>query len=286
MRYIWMDHSDRLWPDALYPFALEERLLERPPGRDEAVVHLWRDPDALVLGLRDRKLQRAGQTVAAYERLGGRAVVRHSGGAAVPLNWGVLNVTMLMGSYAEPAGAAPSSAKGQTKQPLGAYKADFERMAAWIMAAAKRFGLAAEAGEVVGSYCPGDYDLSIDRRKFCGIAQRRTVRGSAVQAFIIVEGDGVRLGERARNYYERAAGRQETGTYPDVIPATMASIRQHADEVTVDRFRAALLDVLAEQGGIVEHAVHVPLKPEDIWRTVEALKERYRAFPSSIGASP
>ena len=32
--------------------------------------------------------------------------------------------------------------------------------------------------EIVGSYCPGSYDLSIDGKKFAGISQRRLKKGS------------------------------------------------------------------------------------------------------------
>ena len=47
-----------------------------------------------------------------------------------------------------------------------------------------------EAYEIIGSYCPGSYDLSIDGRKFAGISQRRLRQGIAVQVYLCVEGSG------------------------------------------------------------------------------------------------
>ena len=47
-----------------------------------------------------------------------------------------------------------------------------------------------EAYEIVGSYCPGSYDLSIDGKKFAGISQRRMKNGIAVQIYLCVEGSG------------------------------------------------------------------------------------------------
>ena len=41
----------------------------------------------------------------------------------------------------------------------------------------KDYDVTIEAKEIVGSYCPGSYDLSIRDQKFAGISQRR-IRGS------------------------------------------------------------------------------------------------------------
>ena len=40
----------------------------------------------------------------------------------------------------------------------------------------KDYDVTIEAKEIVGSYCPGSYDLSIRDQKFAGISQRR-IRG-------------------------------------------------------------------------------------------------------------
>ena len=47
-----------------------------------------------------------------------------------------------------------------------------------------------EAYEIVGSYCPGSYDLSINGKKFAGISQRR-LRGGSLCKSICVQMEAV-----------------------------------------------------------------------------------------------
>lgn len=49
----------------------------------------------------------------------------------------------------------------------------------------KDYDVTIEAKEIVGSYCPGSYDLSIRDQKFAGISQRR-IRGGVAVKFISV----------------------------------------------------------------------------------------------------
>ena len=51
-----------------------------------------------------------------------------------------------------------------------------------------------EAFEVADSYCPGDYDLSIQNRKIAGIAQRRLKDVVCVSIYLSVYGDQNRRG--------------------------------------------------------------------------------------------
>ena len=48
----------------------------------------------------------------------------------------------------------------------------------------KDYDVTIEAKEIVGSYCPGSYDLSIRDQKFAGISQRRIRGGVAVQIYL------------------------------------------------------------------------------------------------------
>ena len=84
-----------------------------------------------------------------------------------------------------------------------------------------------EAREIVGSYCPGTYDLSIDGRKFAGISQRRVKKGVAVQIYLCINGSGSQRAEVIREFYERAKKGEATKfTYPDVNPQVMASLEE------------------------------------------------------------
>ncbi|MCI3923883.1 lipoate--protein ligase family protein [Paenibacillus sp. TRM 82003] len=179
--------------DIYYPFAVEERLCrEAGEGRlPTPLIHLWRHERAFVLGLRDSRLPNAAAAMDWLEREEGyQVMVRNSGGAAVPLDLGVVNVTLI-----------------QTSVPgrLG-MNDDFRLMAALLAETLAPFGVAFDAGEVAGSYCPGEFDLSVGGRKFCGLAQRRQLRAYAVQAFVNAEGDSRARASLVREFYRRAGG--------------------------------------------------------------------------------
>lgn len=177
--------------DIYYPFAVEERLCrEAGEGRlPSPIVHLWRHERAFVLGLRDSRLPNAAAAMEWLEREEGRRVmVRNSGGAAVPLDPGVVNVTLMQASVPGRLGMND----------------DFRLMADVLADALAPFGVAFDAGEVAGSYCPGDFDLSVGGRKFCGLAQRRQLRAYAVQAFVNAEGDSRERAALVREFYRRA----------------------------------------------------------------------------------
>lgn len=247
--------------DALLPFAYEELRGRRIGQGDEAEVHIWRHQDALILGLRDRKLPNAGAAIRQLRSKGIEVVVRNSGGAAVPLDPGVVNVTMLV---PKPPGR------------FDIYK-DFEQMYRWIAAAVASDGEVGK-GEIQGAYCPGEYDLSIQGLKFCGIAQRRQTRAYAVQAFVNVEGSGRERAERVIDYYTLAAGgpENESETPPIVTDHQTASLSELIPGLTAERFVERLKQNLARWAGPPRQSLHTyEEKEEDLVAMASALRERY-----------
>ncbi|MFD1953565.1 biotin/lipoate A/B protein ligase family protein [Paenibacillus thailandensis] len=200
--------------DPLYAFALDELLCRQTGTGGPAVCHLWRHPSAFIMGLRDSRLPCAPQAKERLEAEGWSVAVRNSGGAAVPLDSGVVNVSLILPKN----GSAGEHFHG-----------DFERMYRLIADALAATGRRIDKGEIAGSYCPGDYDLSIGGFKFCGIAQRRQLNAYIVQAFVIVEGDGRQRAETVRSFYRIAADGAEPGQYPIVRDDKMASLEQLAD---------------------------------------------------------
>ena len=84
-----------------------------------------------------------------------------------------------------------------------------------------------EAYEIIGSYCPGSYDLSIDGKKFAGISQRRLRKGIAVQMYLCIDGSGSERAELIRQFYDIGVQGEDTKfTYPDIKPEVMASINE------------------------------------------------------------
>ncbi|WP_199622180.1 lipoate--protein ligase family protein [Paenibacillus alkalitolerans] len=198
--------------DIYFPFAYEE-LLCRAVGEatfTDGVVHVWRHERAFVLGLRDSRLPYAAEAMDWLEREGYRVMVRNSGGAAVPLDNGVVNVTLIRAS---------------ARVSLGMY-GDFEAMASLLRDSFEPIGVRFDTGKIDGSYCPGDYDLSINGRKFCGLAQRRQLKAYAVQAFVNVEGDSGGRARIVREFYRRAGGGSSSAGVLDVQADVMGSVSE------------------------------------------------------------
>ncbi|MBP1156504.1 MULTISPECIES: lipoate--protein ligase family protein [unclassified Paenibacillus] len=203
------EHSE---PEVLYPFALEELLCRRVGEGGAPLVHLWRHPKAFVMGLRDSRLPGAGEASRWLEGNGYSVAVRNSGGAAVPLDLGVVNISLIL----------PKRRQGEID-----FRDDFERMYELIRLTLQETGANVNKGEVQGAYCPGDFDLSIGGRKFCGIAQRRQANAYVVQAFVVAEGAGREKAQLAREFYDRAAsGGVNVSDHPLVTDQSMASLEE------------------------------------------------------------
>ncbi|WP_151735753.1 lipoate--protein ligase family protein [Paenibacillus tengchongensis] len=223
--------------DMLIPFAYEETLCrDVGAGLIPAGLHVWSHPGGVALGLRDSKLPGAAAAMADLERRGLRTAVRHSGGAAVPLDAGIVNVSLVL---PKPAGKLD-------------FHDDFRLLASLIRdAVAVSHPQAAaliRAGEIAGSYCPGDFDLAVGGRKFCGIAQRRQQNAYFVHAFVVVSGSGRERGEIIRAFYEAAAGGDDALDYPRVRPDTIAALGELGGPDSAEVFAEGIRQAAAHRG--------------------------------------
>lgn len=114
----------------------------------------------------------------------------------------------------------------------------------------KEYGVIIEAKEIVHSYCPGSYDLSINDRKFAGISQRRVRGGVAVQIYLCVEGSGSERACLMQEFYKRALQDEETKfSYPEIHPEDMASLSELLGfELTVQDVLFKLLGAMKSLG--------------------------------------
>lgn len=208
-----MHHEFTVKDDIYKPFAIEEWLCRQVgEGVVRPLLHVWRHERAFVLGLRDARLPHAAEAMRWLAGEGFRVMVRNSGGAAVPLDAGVVNITWIQPLQ-----------QGDLRP-----QRDFELAAAWLQDELRRYGLSCDIGEVEGSYCPGDFDVSVRGRKFCGMAQRRLQKAFSVQAFVNVEGSAGERAEWARRFYERAAGGEAHAGALSVHAERMGSLRDLA----------------------------------------------------------
>ncbi|EKN64903.1 lipoate-protein ligase A [Neobacillus bataviensis LMG 21833] len=181
-------------------------------GEAPATARTWVHHNTIVLGIQDTRLPFLQDGVQFFQNEGYQVIVRNSGGLAVVLDEGVLNISLIF----------PESEKGidinrgydVMWQLIQQMFADFPQQQI-------------EAREIVGSYCPGSYDLSIGGKKFAGISQRRLKKGVAVQIYLCVNGSGQGRAELVRKFYGLAKRDEQTKfVYPEIVPEVMASLSE------------------------------------------------------------
>ncbi|WP_088007654.1 lipoate--protein ligase family protein [Indiicoccus explosivorum] len=211
-------HDWRFWDQsvsarsrsALESFAADDTLCELVgSGRSLPAVRTWVHDDTVVLGIQDHRLPRIEEGLHVLQTAGYEPIVRNSGGLAVVLDSGVLNISLVL-----------SERESAIDIPAG-----YELMADLVRELFPEADI--EAYEILGSYCPGSYDLSIGGRKFAGISQRRIRKGIAVQVYLCIEGNGSQRAELIRQFYGAGLGGQPTKfAYPVIRPEVMASLSE------------------------------------------------------------
>lgn len=217
--------------NALQSFGMDDCLCASVgAGLSPATARSWVHHNTIVLGIQDTKLPYLADGLQHLEERGYRYIVRNSGGLAVVLDEGVLNVSLIF----------PETENGID------INRGYDAMLALVAAMFADLNVEIEAREIVGSYCPGSYDLSIAGRKFAGISQRRLRRGVAVQIYLCVNGSGSERAQLIQEFYRLGKRQYETKfEYPEINPVVMASLSELTQRnLTVEDVMLRLLQVL------------------------------------------
>lgn len=177
-------------------------------------IRTWVHEASVVLGIQDHRLPYVQQGMELLESRGYHPIIRNSGGLAVVLDEGVLNISIIL---------------SEQKESLS-INDGYDVMVELVKGLFPEIAEKIEAYEIVGSYCPGSYDLSIDGKKFAGISQRRLRQGVAVQIYLCIEGSGSQRAALIRDFYEESLQQEETKfAYPQIVPEVMASLAELVD---------------------------------------------------------
>ncbi|SFB03336.1 MULTISPECIES: lipoate--protein ligase family protein [unclassified Bacillus (in: firmicutes)] len=197
---------------ALQSFAADDTLCASVgAGLAPATARTWVHHQTVVLGIQDTKLPHLEEGLTYLHEQGYQSIVRNSGGLAVVLDEGVLNLSLIL----------PEAEKGID------INRGYDAMWLLIQRMFADFPVEIEAKEIVHSYCPGSYDLSIADKKFAGISQRRLRKGIAVQIYLCVNGSGSKRADLIRQFYELSLkGETSKFVYPTVKPEVMASLSE------------------------------------------------------------
>lgn len=232
--------------DARDSFAIDDTLCASVgAGVSSAVARLWVHHHTVVLGIQDSRLPHAAKAIDDLLSKGYRVIVRNSGGLAVPLDDGVLNISLVL----------------PVENVFAHIDLGYETMARCVKEMLQPYTDQVIAKEIVGSYCPGRYDLSIGGKKFAGISQRRTKGGTAIQVFLNVTASGKERAHVIKTFYRLAQTGRPEEQLLSVRPETVASLSEllHVD-VTIQTLRERLMVVLKRHS---ERLVITGLLPEE-----------------------
>jgi octanoyl-[GcvH]:protein N-octanoyltransferase len=227
--------------EAKQSFAMDDTLcMSVGKSLSPPVLRSWVHHNTIVLGIQDTRLPNLGEGVAWLQSQGYHVIVRNSGGLAVVLDQDVLNLSLIF----------PDSERGIDINR--GYEAMVELLNDMLSDHSSSF----EAREIVGSYCPGSFDLSIDGRKFAGISQRRLRGGISVQIYLCVAGSGSKRAELIKQFYKIGKIGAETKlSFPTIIPSTMASLSELLQtEITIPHLIYSALSALKKLGGTLENS--------------------------------
>lgn len=196
---------------AMSSFAIDDALaISVSESLSPPLARFWVHDNTIVLGIQDTKLPYIADAINWLHKQGYQTVVRNSGGLAVALDEGVLNLSFVL----------PDA------KHIGIHEG-YEAMVGFIQYLFRDLTNEIKAFEVTGSYCPGEYDLSIEGKKFAGISQRRVKDGFAVQIYLCIEGKGEKRAALIRDFYQIGRKQEQTPfQYPEIVPETMASLSQ------------------------------------------------------------
>lgn len=217
--------------NALQSFGMDDCLCASVgAGLSPATARAWVHHNTIVLGIQDTKLPYLKDGLNILEERGYQYIVRNSGGLAVVLDQGVLNLSLIF---------------QETEKGIDinrGYDAMLELVKEMFPEAEGQI----EAREIVGSYCPGSYDLSIGGKKFAGISQRRLRHGVAVQIYLCVNGSGSERAEVIKQFYTEGKKDIETKfLYPEIDVVVMASLSELLEkELSIGDIMLRFLKVL------------------------------------------
>ncbi|MFB5663253.1 biotin/lipoate A/B protein ligase family protein [Alteribacillus sp. HJP-4] len=235
----WIDHSSTgLQFNPLQSFALDDTFcISTGEHRSAPVMRAWVHAPTIVLGIQDSRLPHIEEGTAFLQEQGYRVIVRNSGGLAVVLDEGIFNLSLIF-----------------KEEKLISINSGYDLMHDLMKRIFPDAPGEIKAYEIEGSYCPGNYDLSINGRKFAGISQRRIRGGTAVQIYVAVTDSGPERAALLQEFYERAVqGRTVKYQWPRIRPEVMASLSEiYEQEIDIKDVLYRLLSAARQHGVLMQ----------------------------------
>lgn len=232
-------------------FGLQQAILEEvAAGSRDPTALLWTSSRYIGATYPETRLPGFGEAARLAEEAGFPVLVRNSGGGAVAANEGSISFSLTF------------PVEDLRRGLYDRYTEGVEL----VVAALDRLGVAAEAGEVEGEFCPGAYSIrsgGYSGIKIAGLAQRVTRQAARVEAIILVTHTA-----ELRAGLELFYGALELPFRPESVvdlPGT-----------DVQRTVEALANTVRERYGATETEIS-----EETMQRALSLRERWRATPGA-----
>lgn len=242
-----VDHTPLTHKEKFDPFIYTDLFAAFSGKHKLNLFHFWEMEKEVVLGMQDTRVTHLNKGVDTLHNHGYGVVVRNSGGLAVVADEGILNLSVII-------------PQGEGKYAFSIDEG-YILMKQLIEAALSEYAVKIDAHEVKDSYCPGDFDLSINGKKIAGIAQRRIKNGIAIMIYLSVSGNQSQRGELVRQFYQESLDDAfGIPPFPPVNPDSMTTLSDCLNRsLTVKEMKEKLVAVI-EQTYTVLPAESNPLK--------------------------
>ncbi|HEY4646604.1 MAG TPA: hypothetical protein VIH25_10030 [Steroidobacteraceae bacterium] len=208
----------------------QDQLAQFGKREHQPLAFIWESDPALVVSPSDLHLPRFAAAARQSEAEGWPVSTRVTGGSAVPLAPGVINLSLI--------------ASWRTIRPtLGAA---FQKLCGVLIDALENLGVSAITGHASRAFCDGRCNILVGDRKIAGTAQRQSslsTHGAVLlHAAVILDADPVLLTDAVARFYA-AAGDPRTFD-ADAVSSVARITRASGDELRT-AFIGALANALA-----------------------------------------
>lgn len=222
----------------LSSFIYTNALLDHSADLPVPLLHFWTLDQTVICGLKDQRLPHLASAETFLTDHHYHFFLRNSGGLAVVSDDGVLNCSLFL----------PWHIIGHELTIDDAYQIMFELIGAAFPE------LTINTGEITHSYCPGTFDISVNKQKIGGMAQRRNKNGVVVMLYLSVNGNQTARGELIRDFYNHGLQNDENKWhFPDVWPTAMTTVEALLNQpISVKDARERISAVFTDHSGTID----------------------------------
>ncbi len=167
---------------------LTDKTLANTLNPQTLIVRFW-STQGVILGKMDTLLPEFEKGLKSLQNSGYKTSVRKAGGLAVVCDQGILNLSILFSKEC----------------PLiGGLNESYDFGVQLLHHLLHDYHLDIQEGEIINSYCPGKYDLSVNGKKFAGMAQYRSKEAVMLMITICVSGNQQKRCALIKSFYDLA----------------------------------------------------------------------------------